>query len=783
MRIGVDITFLFDQYAHRGIGTYARELLGEMLQNREHTWVLFGFKNLNANLAELGIRKGKYLEFVSFGRPRNSNPLNWLIFKFFYKPKIRAAKLDVYFAPHFERGLPVDIVPTTVMMHDIIPFVTKKYSARSGIFNFLKGIFYRHNLNSARKAQLVLTNSDFSKRELVNKTGFAEEKVTRIHLGISDTFRSKNISIENRDLRRVLIIYKITTPYLLYYGGLEANKNVPNLLLAFNTILSRFPDLKLVIAGKEFKVGWDNKPKAQSRQAAAILEQIADLKLKHSVIITGEIEQNHLPIVMKGAAAFVHLSTYEGFGFSVLEAAAAGVPVIASRRSSYPEILQEAPAYVNPDDSEKVAQAILSVMQDEKLKAQMVRTGLEVSEQFSWKTTAELTLQSLVKVGSTVIPFKITYVLPYFFPVKGGAERNCYELARRMADMGHTVTVLTSSDSKLSGQPDFPFKVERFRRLNHAYYLGFYPGLFTRLMFSRQDIVHVHGFGFIWQDFCLLFKKFWSRTKMINTPHGPFMALPNYSLPAKLLRFVYTLKQKLFLRRLYNGVIEVNPSQAVWIKKYGFNDKKIHYLPNGISESIFTQTDTTGVIKQFTLRNKFLITFIGRYEKYKGLDTLINAVAELYKSNKTVRVIAMGEEGKYLDELQQMVRDLKLEKIVTLLVAPEDELKEELLSVSDLFVVGSQWEAFGIAMLEAMAKENAIITTRTEGGAFLIKEEENGFFYDYGDPVELQSLILKFMEDKTLLKKVQATNTEKAKRFSWDKISQDYYQILKRIIK
>ena len=361
MRIGLDAAFLFDQYTHRGIGTYGRELYTRLLSDKTHTWVIFGFKTLNANLAELNLKKNKNIEFVSLGKPRNSNPLNPFFFKFFYKRKIRAAKLDVYFAPHFERGLPVDIVPTAVMMHDVIPYITKKFSDKGYLINTLKGAFYKRNLNAARKAHLIFTNSDFTKRELVNKAGFADDKVLRVHLGISAVFRERNISIESRDLRRVLVLYKITTPYLLYYGGLEANKNITNLLHAFSNASTRYPDLKLTIAGKEFKVGWDNKPKPQTKAAQDLLELIEDLKLKHKVIITGEIDPNHLPIVMKGASAFIHLSTYEGFGFSVLEAAAAGIPVIAARRSSYPEILQDAPLFVNPEDSDKVAEAAYEI--------------------------------------------------------------------------------------------------------------------------------------------------------------------------------------------------------------------------------------------------------------------------------------------------------------------------------------------------------------------------------------------------------------------------------------
>lgn len=786
MRIGIDTTFLFDQYANRGIGTYGKELLKQLLIDPKIEWVLFGFKNLKANLNELGLKKANNISFVSFGKVRKSNPLNVLFFKFLYLRKIKRAKLDTYFATHMERGLPIDKVPTVVMMHDVIPYVTDKYSQKGKLINFLKGTFYKYCLNQARKADLILTNSDFTKRELTIKGGFDEKKIVRTYLAVNPHFLQEQITTDVREIRRTLLMYKVTQPYYLYYGGLEENKNIANLLRAFSKVVSRHPDLKLVIAGKEFKVGWDSKPKPQTRSAQELLNLILELQLKHKVILTGEIAGNHLPIVLKNAEGFIHLSTYEGFGFSVLEAASAGVPTIAARASSYPEILGEAALFVNPTDINKISEAILSITQDQKLRSSLIKKGIEISRKYSWPKTAEQTIASFNRINSRPLALKIGYLTPYFYPVQGGVENHTLMLAKQMVAEGHEVIVFTSDGktTDLATEEIYEgIKIVRFKKINNQYYLGFYPGLFKALLFTKLDVLHVHGFGFIWHDFCLLFKRMFSKTKFINTPHGPFMAKVEYSLGQKILRIVYTFGQRLFLNFLYDVVIQVNPTQSEWITKYRINKSKIFYLPNAIEPKIFEILDTSKFEAEQNLSRKTVISFVGRLEKYKGVQDLIKATAEIIKAKSNLMVFIMGNTGNHLVALQKLIADKKLSRQVKIVIAPPDSYRDQVLQISDIFVMPSQWEAFGISILEAMAKYNAIVSTRTEGGNFLIKEEENGFLYDYGDYPELAKLILKLLADKKTLKQIQNNNFTKAQNFTIDEIAIKYNSLLKQISK
>ena len=87
-----------------------------------------------------------------------------------------------------------------------------------------------------------------------------------------------------------------------------------------------------------------------------------------------------------------------------------------------------------------------------------------------------------------------------------------------------------------------------------------------------------------------------------------------------------------------------------------------------------------------------------------------------------------------------------------------------------------KWEAFGISMLEAMAKGCTIVSTKTEGGKFLIEEAKNGFLFDYGNLDSLKTIFSKLLTDKKILTTISKNNLEKAKRFTWNKIAQDLEQ-------
>jgi glycosyltransferase involved in cell wall biosynthesis len=175
-----------------------------------------------------------------------------------------------------------------------------------------------------------------------------------------------------------------------------------------------------------------------------------------------------------------------------------------------------------------------------------------------------------------------------------------------------------------------------------------------------------------------------------------------------------------------------------------------------------------------------VISFIGRYEKYKGLEHLLLAVNDLKERYSQLMVIACGMEGSYLQNLYKLIREKGLEQNTKLVINPENEYVFDMLSASQVFVLPSSWEAFGISILEGMAKGNAIISSHTEGGDFLVNEDENGFLFEHGDHKQISQFLEILLQDKKTLLKMQRTNRVKAGQFVWDEIIKDYLALVNK---
>lgn len=381
----------------------------------------------------------------------------------------------------------------------------------------------------------------------------------------------------------------------------------------------------------------------------------------------------------------------------------------------------------------------------------------------------------------------IGFLTTYFHPFRGGAEENAFSLAKHLAN-NNEVHVFTSDRKNgviVKKSVEFVDGVTIHRChtvLRYRYYMAFYPSLLKELLKYDFDIVHIHSFGFLWHDFCIWFyKKKHPNVKIVVTPHGPVMALRSYGFVQRIAKRVILFFEKLFIKKV-DAVIEVNPSQEEWlIKDFGIKKEKIFYIPNGISVDTLRINDFKKTLKDYRLDDKFIISYVGRLHKYKGLDQVIKVLPDILKIRKNIVFVLFGDEGDYIAELKSMTKELKLEENVKFLLNKDDKTKFDILQASEIYVFPSEWEAFGISVLEAMAKKNAIVSTKTEGGKFLIGKE-NGFLYNFGDTTKLRDLLIILLKDSKLRKKMQAANFRKAKLFTWNSITNDLNKLYKRLL-
>lgn len=408
----IDTTFLFDQYSFRGIGKYGKEVVKRLIKLAldEGVNVSFvGFYDLKKNLITLGLSQfavemySKQINFWSLGEPVYSSLGNFKRWSKTYAPILEQVKPTVFFSANFERGLPSTLflkkihnIKTVVMAHDAIPLVTNKYTSKSPIHNLIKGLFYNVMFTGIKNADLVLTNSNYSKSDLVKKGKVKESKVKAIYLGVDENFFNKT---QDRVVKHVVNSYGITPQgYFVYDSGLETNKGINELIKIFKGIIENKVEnipTKLVIVGKDFTKAQGNKIQPKNSRAEQVLRIFKKEGILNNLITTDKVSDEDLSVLIKQAYCYLNFSRYEGFGFGPLQAMASKVRVIAGNYSCTPEVTDGGAFLVETSNIKDTTSKIINYLKDEEQVRLMLEKGYQVSTRYSWDTTTEQTWKEI----------------------------------------------------------------------------------------------------------------------------------------------------------------------------------------------------------------------------------------------------------------------------------------------------------------------------------------------------------------------------------------------------
>jgi glycosyltransferase involved in cell wall biosynthesis len=243
---------------------------------------------------------------------------------------------------------------------------------------------------SARMSRALLADSQATRDDLVRCYGADPAKITVVYPGHDETLRRVDDPAEHA---RVRAAYGIAGDYLLHVGTLHPRKNLARLIEAFARLRADaqlragFPGLQLVLAGAR---GW---------LAAPILARVRELGLEGAVVFPGYVAAGDLAALLSGARAYAFPSLYEGFGFPALEAQACGVPLVAARASSLPEVAGEGAHYVDPLSVDDLARGLRDVLTREDLRAALVARGTANLARFGWARAAAQVLEVLGAMG------------------------------------------------------------------------------------------------------------------------------------------------------------------------------------------------------------------------------------------------------------------------------------------------------------------------------------------------------------------------------------------------
>jgi glycosyltransferase involved in cell wall biosynthesis len=169
---------------------------------------------------------------------------------------------------------------------------------------------------------------------------------------------------------------------VLGFGGGSARKNTPALIHIFSSVAARHKTAQLVILGV-----------SDAAQRGQLQNLVDKLSLRDRVTLMGYVSDSELDMFYRKAACVAYVSLYEGFGLPVLEAMARGIPVVASNRSSIPEVVGDAGVLVDPNDIDECANAILSLLTNYDRYRMLRQKAFDRAKQFSWRSTAENTIR------------------------------------------------------------------------------------------------------------------------------------------------------------------------------------------------------------------------------------------------------------------------------------------------------------------------------------------------------------------------------------------------------
>lgn len=239
-----------------------------------------------------------------------------------------------------------------------------------------------------RRAALILTDSAFVKRELMDVFGVRPELIVPVPLGVEPLFCPQLAEETLPVLSRHSLVHG---QYLLAVGTLEPRKNLQVALQAFMqlppAIRKHYP---LVLVGM---TGW---------HTSALEAQMAPMIRAGEVRQLGYLSREDLATVIAGALTLIYPSIYEGFGLPPLEAMACGVPVIASDVSSLPEVVGDTGLLINPHDAEAVAQAIQLLVNDPVIRSKLSSKALDRSKEFTWDQCVTQTMGAYQQVLNSV---------------------------------------------------------------------------------------------------------------------------------------------------------------------------------------------------------------------------------------------------------------------------------------------------------------------------------------------------------------------------------------------
>lgn len=368
---------------------------------------------------------------------------------------------------------------------------------------------------------------------------------------------------------------------------------------------------------------------------------------------------------------------------------------------------------------------------------------------------------------------EVAQVCTTFLSHYGGVATHVEEISKRLTKLGVNVKIFTTDPVGKLPKREIANDLEiyRFRSIPlETYFLA--PRLYSALKkVKKTEIIHAHNYQ-AFPALAATLAKGKNKKPLVLTPHFHPIAKSAWWTLAKLIYNV-SIGRRMFKRA--DAVVAVSKYEKRFLEeKFGLNEDRVVYIPNGIDEEKFR-----GLTRK---RRSKAVLYVGRLEKYKGVHHLIRTFLKVKAIVPDSRLLIVGT-GPYKRRLLSLAEHLGVKDVFFLENIPKKELMD-LYQSSGVFVMPSKYEAFCIALVEAMACGLPVVATRVGGLSELVRHGENGFSMDHPPAEEeLAELITLLLEDEELSMKMGLNaKSYVVKRFSWNRTARQLLKLYKKVL-
>jgi len=345
-----------------------------------------------------------------------------------------------------------------------------------------------------------------------------------------------------------------------------------------------------------------------------------------------------------------------------------------------------------------------------------------------------------------------------FPPAPGGVEFQLLKICKELQKRGHEVEVFTSNlYSEIPWKKlDKPYldvegiPVKRFNTFSLKGDLQFsiMPSMISSMLKEKWDIIHAHSYGFFPSHVGALAGKL-KRGKFIFTPHFHPGETTWGGEGRKRIRSLYDKLLAGRVIKISEKIICVSKGEMNYAISAGFDLDKIVIVPDSVDISRFDGIPKDAFRKRYGIENE-LVLFVGRLAKNKGLEYLIRAFPLVLEEFPHTKFVLIGEDEGMLHKLLDRTKILGIKDSVLFLGTLSDQEVSQAFIDCDVFVLPSEFEAFGIVLIEAMAARKPFVATKVGGIPYIAKDGETGILVDYAASNKLADALCTLLGDKNL---------------------------------